>query len=88
MTPATTLDGGAQLINGQAQAPTQTGSNGATSSYRPARPLVGGVYAPVVTPFGEDEELDFAAWRKHVVRMAQSGVGLCVLGTNGEGESD
>ncbi|CAO1624195.1 unnamed protein product [Jaminaea pallidilutea] len=84
MTPATTLDGGAQLSNGQAQASTQTGSNGATSSYRPARPLVGGVYAPVVTPFGQDEELDFEAWRKHIVRMAQSGVGLCVLGTNGE----
>lgn len=41
-------------------------------------------YAPVATPFSADEEIDFPAFNAQVLRLAKAGMGLVVLGTNGE----
>jgi len=46
--------------------------------------LRAGVYAPVVTPFVDDEEVDYSAFQKLVVRIASAGVGILVAGTTGE----
>ena len=44
-----------------------------------------GVFAPIPTPFGDDGELDLAAWRDNVDRWMGTGLhGLVVLGSNGE----
>lgn len=51
----------------------------------PARPFPNGVYCPLITPFTADEEIDFVAWETQVVRLAKAGMGLVLLGTNGEG---
>lgn len=43
-----------------------------------------GVYCPVVTPFTQAEELDVPALQRLVTRIANAGVGITLLGTNGE----
>jgi dihydrodipicolinate synthase/N-acetylneuraminate lyase len=43
-------------------------------------------YCPLVTPFTQDEEVDFNALVKQVLRLAKAGMGIVLLGTNGEGE--
>ena len=37
-------------------------------------------------PFTDDEEIDFHAFETQVVRLAKAGMGIVLLGTNGEGE--
>lgn len=54
-----------------------------TNGYQ-AAPLNGGVWTPLATPFLADEEIDYAAWKTHVLRLAGSGSGLVIMGTNGE----
>ena len=46
-----------------------------TNGYQ-AAPLNGGVWTPLATPFLADEEIDYAAWKTHVLRLAGSGSGL------------
>jgi len=48
------------------------------------RPFKNGVYCPLVTPFGANEEIDFKAFQKQVLRLAKAKMGLVILGTNGE----
>jgi 4-hydroxy-2-oxoglutarate aldolase len=44
-----------------------------------------GIFTPIVTPFGADDEVDEAALRRNVARwMTTSLTGLVVLGSNGE----
>lgn len=43
-----------------------------------------GVSVPLTTPFRADESIDTAALAAQVVRLAQAGVGIVLLGTNGE----
>ncbi|KAM0756083.1 dihydrodipicolinate synthase [Meredithblackwellia eburnea MCA 4105] len=50
----------------------------------PARPFPNGVYCPLITPFTADEELDIPAWETQVLRLTKAGMGLTLLGTNGE----
>lgn len=48
-------------------------------------PLRPGVYAPTMTFFDANEELDTPAIRRHAVRLAKAGlVGLVTMGSNGE----
>ncbi|SPC61367.1 related to dihydrodipicolinate synthetase family protein [Ustilago sp. UG-2017b] len=54
-----------------------------TSGYQPT-PLKAGVWTPLATPFDSNEEIDYAAWKKHVLRIASAGSGLVIMGTNGE----
>lgn len=52
-----------------------------------SRPFTDGVYCPLITPFTPgSEELDVPALQKQVVRLAKAGMGLVLLGTNGEGK--
>ena len=39
----------------------------------------------MVTPFDENEEIAFSMLKKQVVRLADAGMGIVLLGTNGEG---
>ena len=49
---------------------------------------LGGVYAPICTPFDADEELDLGALRANLERYAEAGIhGLLTLGSNGENRS-
>jgi 4-hydroxy-2-oxoglutarate aldolase len=49
---------------------------------------LGGVYAPICTPFSADEELDLGALRANLAGYARAGVqGLLALGSNGENRS-
>jgi len=48
------------------------------------RPFPNGVYCPLITPFTADEEIDYPAWEAQVLRLAKAGMGLVLLGTNGE----
>ena len=49
---------------------------------------IGGVYAPICTPFAADEELDLGALRANLERYAEARVhGLLTLGSNGENRS-
>lgn len=41
-------------------------------------------HCPIVTPFTENEEIDFPALKKLVIRTAKAGMGITLLGTNGE----
>ncbi|KAL8279754.1 hypothetical protein RQP46_007849 [Phenoliferia psychrophenolica] len=50
----------------------------------PKRDFPNGVYCPLVTPFLANEELDIPAWEAQVLRLAKAGMGLVLLGTNGE----
>ncbi|EPQ27852.1 uncharacterized protein PFL1_04596 [Pseudozyma flocculosa PF-1] len=62
-----------------------TAANGNGNGHAAAtRPLHTGIYSPLVTPFDANEEIDYKAWEQHVVRVAGAGVGLVVMGTNGE----
>jgi len=38
----------------------------------------------LVTPFDNNEDLDLVALEKQVIRVANGGMGICLLGTNGE----
>jgi dihydrodipicolinate synthase/N-acetylneuraminate lyase len=53
----------------------------------PSRPWANGVSVPLATPFRADESVDHAALAAQVTRLAKAGVGIVLLGTNGEGES-
>lgn len=57
-----------------------------TSNGGPTRKFENGVYTPLITPMTDDEQVDLDALRKQVVRLAEAGMGLVLLGTNGEGE--
>jgi len=48
------------------------------------RAFPNGVHCPIVTPFTENEEIDFPALKKLVIRTAKAGMGITLLGTNGE----
>lgn len=50
------------------------------------RPVTGGMYVPVITPFDDNEEIDFQKFEAHVRKVADAGCGIVVMGTNGEGE--
>ncbi|KAK4058406.1 hypothetical protein OIO90_000564 [Microbotryomycetes sp. JL221] len=50
-----------------------------------SRPFTNGVYCPIATPFVDGtEELDIKAWSTQVLRLAKAGMGLVIMGTNGE----
>jgi hypothetical protein len=53
----------------------------------PSRPWANGVSVPLATPFRADESVDHPALAAQVTRLAKAGVGIVLLGTNGEGES-
>ena len=47
--------------------------------------LKDGIYPPIPTFFNEQEELDLLTLRKHIQRLAETGIaGYVVMGTNGE----
>ena len=47
-----------------------------------------GVFAPICTPFAQDEDLDLGALRFNLARYAESGIlGYLALGSNGENRS-
>lgn len=49
------------------------------------REKLSGVFAPIVTPFNEEGEIDFEALKRNVHKMGQTPLrGYFVLGTNGE----
>ena len=49
---------------------------------------LGGVYAPICTPFTQDEEVDYGALRANLERYAGSGLhGYLAIGSNGENRS-
>lgn len=54
-----------------------------TNGHQPV-PLQAGVWTPLATPFDTNEEIDYAAWKTHVLRIASAGSGLVIMGTNGE----
>jgi dihydrodipicolinate synthase/N-acetylneuraminate lyase len=61
---------------------TSTNGNGESQVKRTFQP---GVYCPLITPFEQGSgELDFAAFKKQVLRLARAGMGLVLHGTNGE----
>jgi hypothetical protein len=66
---------------------TQTNGINGHSTSTPSRPFNDGVYTPLITAMTEDEEVDLEAVKKQVVRLADAGMGIVLLGTNGEGES-
>lgn len=46
---------------------------------------LGGIVPAVITPFGENESIDYSAWQKHLEFLIASGVhGLFVVGGQGE----
>jgi hypothetical protein len=63
--------------------PAQT--NGNTNGTH-SRKFENGVYTPLTTPMTDDEQVDLAALKKQVVRLADAGMGIVLLGTNGEGK--
>lgn len=63
---------------------TQTNGHSNGTSHYEALPLRAGIYSPLVTPFDADEDIDYGAWKTHVLRIAGAGVGLVIMGTNGE----
>lgn len=42
-------------------------------------------YTPLTTPFTQDEEVDYDALVRQVLRLARAKMGIVLLGTNGEG---
>ncbi|HEX9132454.1 MAG TPA: dihydrodipicolinate synthase family protein, partial [Ktedonobacteraceae bacterium] len=47
--------------------------------------LRGGIYPPLPTFFDEQDELDLMTLRRHIQRLAETGLtGYVVMGTNGE----
>ena len=70
-----------------ATASSHTNGNGATNGfYRPERAFNNGVYTPLITAMTDDEQVNLEAVKKQVVRLADSGMGIVLLGTNGEGQ--
>lgn len=65
---------------------TTTQTNGTNGHSAHTRPFNDGVYTPLITAMTEDEEVDLEAVKKQVVRLADAGMGIVLLGTNGEGE--
>lgn len=63
-----------------------TAQTNGTTNGAPTRKFENGVYTPLITPMTDDEQVDLAALRKQVVRLADAGMGLVLLGTNGEGK--
>jgi hypothetical protein len=63
-----------------------TQANGTNGHSTTTRPFNDGVYTPLITAMTEDEEVDLEAVKKQVVRLADAGMGIVLLGTNGEGE--
>jgi hypothetical protein len=61
-------------------------TNGTNGHSTTTRPFNDGVYTPLITAMTEDEEVDLEAVKKQVVRLADAGMGIVLLGTNGEGE--
>ncbi|KAJ9109751.1 hypothetical protein QFC19_001981 [Naganishia cerealis] len=61
-----------------------TAQTNGNSNGTPSRKFENGVYTPLTTPMTEDEQVDIAALRKQVVRLANAGMGIVLLGTNGE----
>lgn len=57
-----------------------------SSYYVPKRPFNDGVYCPLTTAMTEDGQVNLEALNKQVVRLADAGMGIVLLGTNGEGE--
>lgn len=52
-----------------------------------AAPRLSGVFAPAVTPFTPDLEIDFEAYAAHCQWLQRQGAGLAVFGTNSEANS-
>lgn len=48
------------------------------------RPLPKGIYAPIITPFLDNEEVDYDSLAKHVVRLGRAQCGLVLQGTTAE----
>ena len=47
--------------------------------------LADGIYPPLPTFFDEQDELDLVTLRRHIQRLAETGIaGYVVMGTNGE----
>lgn len=65
-------------------------TNGSSSSsshpYGASRPFPNGVYTPLTTAMTADEQINLEAVKKQVLRLANVGMGIVLLGTNGEGE--
>ena len=54
-------------------------------NYLMAQQLPNGIYPPVPTFFDEQEDLDLVTFRKHLQRLADSGIaGYVLMGSNGE----
>ena len=54
----------------------------------PLRARLSGVFAPICTPFAENEDVDYGALRDNLARYADSGIlGYLTLGSNGENRS-
>jgi 4-hydroxy-tetrahydrodipicolinate synthase len=53
----------------------------------PTRAPIRGVLAPVLTPFGQNLEVDTTAFIRHCRWLVDNGVGLAVFGTNSEAAS-
>jgi 4-hydroxy-2-oxoglutarate aldolase len=61
--------------------------NATASPSRPGPPFAG-VFAPICTPFGRTEAIDYVALRYNLARYAASGIrGHLALGSNGENRS-
>ncbi|KAF8609959.1 dihydrodipicolinate synthetase [Ceratobasidium sp. AG-I] len=61
------------------------GTNGVNGHSKISSPLTPGVYAPIPTFFLEGtEELDVPTFKKHIIYLARSGMGVLVAGSMGE----
>lgn len=58
-----------------------------TSNGTPSRVWAGGPSVPLVTAMNDDESINYEALAKQTVRLAKAGLGIVLLGTNGEGQS-
>ncbi|KGB76856.1 dihydrodipicolinate synthase [Cryptococcus deuterogattii 99/473] len=55
-----------------------------TSNGTPSRVWAGGPSVPLVTAMNDDESINYDALAKQTVRLAKAGLGIVLLGTNGE----
>ena len=47
--------------------------------------MLKGIYTPIVTPFAEDESIDYGKLKHNLDMLAKTGLdGIVVLGSNGE----
>lgn len=67
---------------------TNGSSTSTTHPYGASRPFPNGVYTPLTTAMDSNEQVNLEAVKKQVVRLADAGMGIVLLGTNGEGEYD